>query len=92
MARARKHKSVESQLFVYVDIRGEAVLGFAADAVAGRHDVGGLDHGQVELGFVGHDPGIHAADAVVAGADLRHQFHAARDGGRRYVHDDEASG
>lgn len=26
MARARKHKSVESQLFVYVDIRGEAVL------------------------------------------------------------------
>ncbi|MFY0479840.1 type II toxin-antitoxin system HipA family toxin [Achromobacter marplatensis] len=26
MARARKQKSVESQLFVYVDIRGEAVL------------------------------------------------------------------
>ncbi|AUA57887.1 Uncharacterized protein related to capsule biosynthesis enzymes [Achromobacter spanius] len=26
MARARKHKSVESELFVYVDIRGEAVL------------------------------------------------------------------
>ncbi|CAB3627444.1 type II toxin-antitoxin system HipA family toxin [Achromobacter pestifer] len=26
MARSRKHKSVESQLFVYVDIRGEAVL------------------------------------------------------------------
>lgn len=26
MARTRKHKSVESQLFVYVDIRGEAVL------------------------------------------------------------------
>ncbi|WP_342065464.1 HipA domain-containing protein [Achromobacter kerstersii] len=26
MARSRKHKSVESELFVYVDIRGEAVL------------------------------------------------------------------
>ena len=32
MARARKHKSVESELFVYVDIRGEAVLAVVSAA------------------------------------------------------------
>src|SRR5690606_24760223 len=40
------------------------VLGLAADVVAGSHDVGGLDHGQVQFRLVLHDPLVGTAEHV----------------------------
>ena len=72
---------------------GEAILVFARDAVACGHDVGGLDHGQVEVGLVLDDPRVHAAVAAVGGAaaaDLRDAFHTACDHGVSTIDHDAA--
>src|SRR5690606_8544504 len=63
-------------------------LRFPADAIAGRDNVGGFDHGQVQGRLVFEDPGIGAGVGVVARADVRHAFHAAGDHRGRAVHDD----
>ena len=44
--------------------QGVLVLGLTADVVARSHDVGGFDHGQIQLGLVLFDPLVGAAEHV----------------------------
>ncbi|MNQ86867.1 hypothetical protein D3C85_1020720 [compost metagenome] len=72
--------------------QGKGVLVLAADAVAFRDDVGGGDHGQIDLGDPGLDPVVDAADAIVSRAQQGAAFDAAGDDRARLAHDHAGGG